>query len=307
MLHSVIISPKLPHVGIPSYTVAMKRPHALFLDIDGTILRSDHSLSPRVFEAITALKDAGTLVCLATGRSWESLKPIYDRLGLIGPTVCYNGAFIVEGPEGRRVFEQDLKEEVGRLVIQCARERNLEMVGFRHSNLIYEFRGPEIEAYEVRTGLSGSIVDYDELEQLEFTKAIIISGTADLHTVKAFIEGKFGPEYLNATFSDSQFLEFMGAGVDKGKGLVEVCRLHGIDVADSVAMGDGFNDLALLKAAGDAWVMGGAPEELKAQFPSGRHAPHADIDGAAMVMEAMLEEREPDFAEAEAPAGGSGS
>lgn len=266
----------------------MLRPDALFLDIDGTILKSDHSLSPRVAEAISSLRAAGTLICLATGRSWEALKPLYDKLELNGPTVCYNGAMIVEGHDGVRVFESDMDESAGRFAIDTARSDNLEMVAFRHSELIYERRGSEIDAYHVRTSLPGRVVDFDTLETLEFTKAIIISDPERLKPVKMQLESQFAPDTLSITYSDPRFLELMGGGVDKGRGLREVCRIHNIDVAGSVAMGDGWNDLALLEAAGDAWVMNSAPEELKAKFPSDRIALDSDHDGAALVIEAMI-------------------
>lgn len=266
----------------------MIRPDALFLDIDGTILKSDHSLSPRVARAISSLREKGTLVALATGRSWEALKPLYDQLGLDGPTVCYNGAMIVEGPEGIRAYESDLDEIAGRFAIETARSAGLEMVAFRHSQLIYERRGPEIDAYHVRTSLPGSIVDFDTLETLEFTKAIIISDPESLKPVKKQLESRFSSDTLSITYSDPRFLEMMGGGVDKGRGLREVCRIHGIDISKSVAMGDGWNDLALLEAAGDAWVMGSAPEDLKAMFPANRIASDSDHDGAALVIEAML-------------------
>ncbi len=276
----------------------MNRPDALFLDIDGTILRSDHSLSDRVASAIGALKSAGTMVCLATGRSWESLKPLYDRLRLNGPTVCYNGAIIVEGPEGRVLFKKDMDETAARTVIEESRSRGLEMVAYRNSALLYEHVGAKIEAYHIRTGLRGTIVDFDSLETLGFTKTIIMAEPEDLASVEKALVDRFPSDLLSATYSDTTFLEFMGGGVDKGRGLEEVCRLHGLPVSSAVAMGDGWNDLTLLKAAGDAWVMGGAPKALKTHFSANRIAPHADKDGAAQVMEAMLEGREPDFGDA---------
>ncbi len=266
----------------------MTRPDALFLDIDGTILKSDHSLSPRVARAISSLREAGTLVCLATGRSWESLKPLYDTLGLNGPTVCYNGAMVVEGRDGVVVYEADMDETAGRAAIAEARASNLEMVAFRHTNLIYERRGPEVDAYQIRTRLQGSVVNFDSLDKLEFTKAIIISDPERLEPVKQRLNSHFAIDILSSTYSDSRFLELMGGGVDKGRGLVEVCRIHGIDISRSVAMGDGWNDLALLEAAGDAWVMGSAPDGLKAKLTGDRIALSSDEEGAAVVIEAML-------------------
>ena len=267
---------------------AVHRPEALFLDIDGTILKSDHSMSLRVADAIEALRAAGTLICLATGRSWEALKPLYDRMGLKGPAICYNGAMIVEGPEGNVVFEQDLGDEVSRAAITEAKARNMEMVGYWHSKLLYEKKGPEVEAYVSRVKIPGGSVDFSSLEKLEFTKTIIFSEHEMLEPLKADFEKRFSSDKLSATYSDLRFLEFMGGNIDKGRGLVEVCRIHGINPENSTAMGDWWNDLALLQAAGDAWVMGGASDEMKALFSSDRIALSVEEDGAALVMEAML-------------------
>ncbi len=267
---------------------AVRRPQALFLDIDGTILKSDHSMSPRVAEAIKSLISAGTLVCLATGRSWEALKPLYDMMDLKGPTICYNGAMIVEGPDGKVVFEQDLDDEVARAAIAAAKARNLEMVGYRHSVLLYENTGPEVEAYTGRVKIPSSIVSFQELESLEFTKAIIFSEHEQLEVLKKEFENRFPGDRLSATFSDPRFLEFMGGNIDKGRGLREVCRIHDIEPENTAAMGDGWNDLALLQASGNPWVMGGASDEMKALFPGDAIALSADEDGAAIIMEAML-------------------
>jgi len=266
----------------------LNKPDALFLDIDGTILKSDHSMSTRVADAIKDLRSSGTLVCLATGRSWEALKPLYDRMELKGPTICYNGAMIVEGPGGEVVFEKDLDEEVGRVAIAEAHVHNLEMVGYRHSSLIYEKKGREVEAYIGRVNIPSGIVDFGSLENLEFTKAIIFSEHEQLEIIRKKIESRFSSDKLSATYSDLRFLELMGGNIDKGRGLREVCRIHGIDPAGTAAMGDGWNDLALLEAAGDPWVMGGAPDELKARFPADHIALSAEEDGAAIIMEAML-------------------
>ena len=162
------------------------------------------------------------------------------------------------------------------------------MVGYRHSILLYEKYGPEIEAYIKRVKIPNEAVDFESFEKLELTKMIIFSEPDQLASIKKDFENRYSSDRLSATYSEPCFLEFMGGNIDKGRGLLEVCRIHDIEPGNTVAMGDGWNDLALLKAAGDAWVMGGASDELKALFPSDRITLSANDDGAAIVMEAML-------------------
>ena len=265
----------------------MKRPQALFLDIDGTILRSNHCLSTRVRDAVAALEKAGTLVCLATGRSWEALYPLYKELNLHGPTVCYNGAMIVRDSSGHVVAEHCLEEQTGRFIVDYARLHQYQMVAYQNGTMFYEHEGEEMEAYIERVKIPAQKTDFSQ-DSLRFTKAIIFGEPESLLEPKAYLEKELG-SHLSATFSSPRFLELMAGGVDKGAGLREVCRLAQIPVSESVAMGDGWNDLALLEAAGDAWVMGGAPKELAQRFPEDRQALHCDEDGAAVVMEAMVQ------------------
>jgi hydroxymethylpyrimidine pyrophosphatase-like HAD family hydrolase len=195
---------------------------------------------------------------------------------------------IVEGPDGTVVSEQDLDEEVGRAAIAEAKSLNLDLIAYRHSELLYERKGPEVEAYIRRVKISSGLTDFEKLDKLEFTKTIIFSDHDSLESVKKDFEKRFSADRLTATYSDPRFLEFMGGGVDKGRGLREVCGIHGIDPKNTAAMGDGWNDLALLQASGEPWVMGGASQEMKALFPQSRIALSAEEDGAAVIMEAML-------------------
>jgi len=264
-------------------------PKVLFLDMDGTILRSDYSITPRTIRAIKSIGRAGCTVCLATGRSWKSVKPVYDILELKGPTICYNGAEVIGGPSGDPVFESKMDESAARFVIDEVRTaRGYEMIAYRHRELIFEVRGPEIEAYNVRTGLAGTIVDFDDLQDLDFTKIIILSDQNALTEFKLVLENRFSDEKLSAVFSNSRFLELMAGKIDKGRGLLEVCVILGIDKKSTAAIGDGWNDLAMLEATGDAWIMGGAPHELMAKFPPNRIALDVNRDGAARVIEDIL-------------------
>jgi len=268
----------------------MNLPKALFLDMDGTILRSDHSLAPRTIRAVKSISSSGCIVCLATGRSWESVKPIYDILELSGPTICYNGAVVIGNPVGDCVFESTMNEAVASFVIAEVRTSGCEMIAYRHRELIFERRGPEIKAYNVRTKLPGKIVDFDSLHTLEFTKIIVLSNQNTLARLKLLLGNQFSNEVLSITFSNSRFLELMAGEIDKGKGLMEVCGILNIAREATAAIGDGWNDLAMLEATGDAWIMGGAPQALMAKFPPNRITLSADQDGAARVMETMLQE-----------------
>ena len=74
------------------------------LDVDGTVLDHDGTLPAEVRAAVRAVADAGVPVVLSTGRSWHGTLPVVEQLGLTtGPSVCSNGAVIVDFPPERIV------------------------------------------------------------------------------------------------------------------------------------------------------------------------------------------------------------
>lgn len=274
----------------------MTVPKALFLDIDGTILRSDRSMSERVIKAIKQIEKTGTIISLATGRSWNSLKKFYQQLELTDPVICYNGACIVGGADGNLMFESNLDEKVSRYAIEQSRKHHIEFLAYQNSQLIYEYKGERLEEYHQQVNLDALTINFDSLDTLKFTKCIFLSTNKNkLESIRIDMEKQFSPNLISITYSDPRYLEILAGGVDKGRGLRKVCQHYNIAVSDSVAIGDGWNDLSLLKSAGDAWIMATAPLELRKLFPESRIAPSSDIDGAAMVMEAMLEGRNPVF------------
>ena len=269
----------------------MKYTKALFLDIDGTILTSRHLVSERVRNAIRHLSNKGVLIVLSTGRSWEAVEAIYNHLSLDGPTICYNGAAVVRGPDGRYAYESGLDDSTSRYIIEQARQRGLELIAYRDRQFYYEKAGKEIRAYQSRVPLRGNLINFDDFSELNLTKCIIISEHADkLESMRLDLHAPTSPVRVSAMYSNRTCLETVAHNIDKGTGLKTVCKLYGIPVSETIAIGDGWNDYPMLTTADEAWIMGGAPLSLKEHFPEDRIIPSSDEDGAALVMETMLED-----------------
>ena len=260
----------------------------LFLDIDGTILNSEHRLPDRVAESIKKLNRSGVLIILASGRIWNSIQPLYDRLELSGPSICCNGAHITADPDGRCIYEKTMDDQVSRSVIARLRNRGLEFLAFRDGELFYEFRAKEIDSYHKRVNIPGKIVNFDSFTELNITKAVALADHVQLSQFKDEIEKEFSEERLYVTYSYLTCLEILAGGVNKGTGMMEICRIFGIKPEETAAIGDGWNDLPLLKTTGQSWVMGNAPPELKSMFPPDRILSNADEDGAVQAMETLL-------------------
>ena len=83
----------------------------LALDLDGTLLGTDHLVAPETAEAVRAAEAAGLGVCLATGRSYSETRPSWQELGLKGPyqpMVVIGGALISEADTGRTLYHKPI-------------------------------------------------------------------------------------------------------------------------------------------------------------------------------------------------------
>lgn len=247
----------------------MISPRLVAVDLDGTLLNSDHRLSERTIATMRRLEGAGIPVVISTGRSYEGMMRFKNEIGLKNPVVCYNGAVIADGGSDRILHQWLLSADIARSALDYARERDFHLQFFRDGELYFERRREESEYYEASTGLTGHVTDFDSWDNLEVTKALMVlppsrgSGEfPELHEAKARFEALFG-ERLYCALSKPFYLEFINGRGSKGNALLQVCKDMGIRAEEIAAFGDGFNDLEMLEVAGISVAMSNAPEGVK--------------------------------------------
>ena len=156
-----------------------------------------------------------------------------------------------------------LPDESSRYIIDLARSEDIHAQAYKNGTLYFERRRPESDHYESHVNLKGEIVDFDSVNPLNFTKMMYVGSherlTGVMHKVEADIGGK-----VSVMFSNVEFLEFMKKGVSKGAALRLLLSDMGIEQADTIAFGDGDNDVSLLEAAGIGVAMGNASDAVKA-------------------------------------------
>lgn len=258
------------------------------LDVDGTILHHDGvTMSPRVRDAIRAVRMAGDRVVISTGRSVIGTVPVLQALELTGGyAVCSNGAVTVEidpaEPNGYRLLEAitfDPRPVLERLrgswhdgvaAVEVLGE------GFKVSD---DFPPDELVG-DVRR------VSWEELSAKPTTRVTFRSPTATSAEFARLAEG-LGLQGTNYAVGFTAWLDINPDGVSKASAL-EALRVYlDIDPADTVAVGDHFNDIEMLRWAGRGVAMGQAPEEVKAAADEVT-AP-VEQDGLALVLESLRE------------------
>jgi hydroxymethylpyrimidine pyrophosphatase-like HAD family hydrolase len=245
------------------------RPRAVALDVDGTVLSHDGTLSAEVRAAVRAVVDAGVRVVLATGRSWHSTVPVVEQLGLeAGPSVCSNGAVVVDFPPERVVKAVTFDPRAVIAKVEAYAPGTLiavEEIG----------RGYRLSGHFPDGDLTGEMLieDAEQLSSRPVTRIILRDPSLSDHHFVDLAErlGLHGVQYY---VGYSAWLDIAPEGVTKAAGLAEVARELGIGPEDVLAVGDGRNDVEMLQWAGRGVAMGQAPVEVQriADAVTGTHA-----------------------------------
>ncbi|MGO1737700.1 MAG: HAD family hydrolase, partial [Actinomycetaceae bacterium] len=233
------------------------------LDIDGTILHHDTTLAPRVAESVAALRETGTHVMLATGRSVFATVPVAQQLGLSTPyAISSNGAVTVRLDEDAdRGFDLDHvvtfdPEPALRALRQAIPDGVFAVedvgIGFRLSS---PFPPGELSG-------EWELVDFEELCSREVTRLTVRAAHLDAQTFQAAVHSA-GMQSVTYAIGWSSWVDVAPEGISKATALERVRDLLGVDPAATVTAGDGSNDVEMLAWAGLGVAMGGARPEVK--------------------------------------------
>jgi Cof subfamily protein (haloacid dehalogenase superfamily) len=266
------------------------RPRLVALDIDGTLLKwiegsgqTREEVGGAVYSAVDRARRAGAHVVLASGRSPHGMIPITHLLDLHESgdpplwVVASNGAVVFRYPPLEVVHEQtfDARPAVAAVLEQ-------------HPNALVAVEergvGYRVNQHFPVGELSGEII-VDELDAMieEHVSRVIIrdpdASAEDFVDLVARL-GLHGTDYIVGW---TAWLDLAPVGVSKASGLEYVARQLGVDAADILAIGDGRNDIEMLRWAGRGVAMGQAVDEVKAA--ADHVTDEVTLDGAARELE----------------------
>ncbi|WP_188541481.1 Cof-type HAD-IIB family hydrolase [Paenibacillus segetis] len=261
----------------------------IVLDLDDTLLRDDHTISPRTKQALMDAQEVGVKVVLASGRPTYAMTHIAKELELekYGSFILsFNGAKITNCTTGEQLFSSTLSPETVHELYHISLQ---EEVG------IHTYVGDDIvtPANNKYTDIEAEITGMPIVEEKHFVQAIqepvvkVLMVEAPERLVilekklQQQLEGK-----LNVIRSKPFFLEFTEVGVDKGTSLHHLIQKLGIQQEEVIAIGDSYNDLAMIEFAGLGVAMGNAPDDIKeiANYVTDTNME----DGVAKVVETFI-------------------
>ncbi len=244
-------------------------PRLLALDIDGTLFTNtpstgqvEETISPAVVEAVLRAYDAGAHVVLATGRSTFGITHVWDLLGLPaeGATalaVASNGSVIFRYPPVEVL--STVTFDAAEIVRMLLKEVPNAAVAVEDVGVGYRINRPFPEG-EITGAMRRQTVE--ELVAEPVTRVII----RDPHSSEEeFLElaEKLGLHGTNYFIGWTAWLDIAPEGVSKASALAEVAADLGVEQTDVLAIGDGRNDIEMLRWAGRGVAMGQAPLEVQ--------------------------------------------
>lgn len=260
------------------------------IDLDDTLLGPDHLVSVRNARAVRALAERGVVCAIASGRMHEATVRFADELGLDAPIISYNGAMVKHPGTGEVWHHVRVPSEPAAEVIRFCAENHYHLNYYLNDHLYVAQRGPWAEAYLRQTGSPmEAIGDLRPLCGTEPTKMILIDSPATTDRLLEQFRARFG-ETLYITKTNPEYLEFMNPTASKGAALALTAQRLGIAQAETVAFGDGNNDLPMIEWAGLGVAMGAAKPHVRAA--ADRISPPYDEDGLGIVIEQLLAESE---------------
>lgn len=240
-------------------------PKLVALDVDGTIVGRDLAISPRVREAIERMQAAGTAGCLVTGRMYRATIPFARELRINTPLICYQGAAIIDPATDEVLSHSALASDIVHELIALTERDRMHLQLYRNDEYYCETRDRFSELYAALSMTQPVIVPSlrEAFAYSPATKAVVITdepvAAKYVVTLARAFEGR-----ATVTRSLPEFVEVLDPAADKGRALRFVASRLGVDMSDTMAIGDSWNDAPLLEAAGYAVAMGSSPQELKA-------------------------------------------
>ena len=259
-------------------------PAVVATDLDGTIVRSDGTISARTRDALDLAANAGATLVIVTGRPPRWMHDIAVKTGHHGLAVCANGALVYDLRTETIVESHPLGVDVARELVTSLRTA-IPGLGFAVETVDSEF-GHE-PAYRPRWPTDGALVaDMEALLSRPLAK--LLARHDGLDSDELLARAREVVDEATATMTHSSrdgLLEISAAGISKATTLAEVVARTSHAASDVVAFGDMPNDLPMLAWAGHSVAVANAHPDVLALVDEVTAS--NDDDGVALVLERL--------------------
>ena len=257
------------------------------IDCDETLVRSDNTVSAYTVDVLHRLQRKGISITIATGRMYQTAKPIGTALQLGNvPMILFSGGLIQELETGYKLFEQTVAIDVVHRIFQLGQQYDWHIQSYVDDHLLCHHRNWQSDHYEKQTGAVAEFLG-DTIYTLpsEPNKLIAIDSEAGIDRIIDILTPLIGDQ-VTLVRSQRDFLEITAPNVSKGRALAQLAIDNNIGLEHIISFGNAENDISMLSETGYSVAVENATDHVKsvAHEVCGHH----NEDGVAHWIEKNL-------------------
>ena len=271
----------------------MKDIKLVAFDLDGTLLSFDKRITKRTYDALEAASKQGVAIVPATGRFMRTVPQEIKDMPFVDYVISINGAYVLNVKTGEAIYRSEIPQQRALDILSyfdtlpiaydCYMDNdsfiNKEMMDHINDyvedqfylDLVWRFRKP---VKELKAHIKEDGKDIQKL--MAYTKDQEIR-----HMLMGTLQSRFPGIIVTSSINNN--IEINASGANKGNALKALAKSIGIDISQTMAFGDSFNDIPMIKEAGVGVCMANGNDETKAE--ADLVAPSCDEDGVAVIIE----------------------
>lgn len=255
----------------------------LAIDLDGTLLKDDLTISAANLAGLQKVKDAGVTIAIATGRTLPSTMSVVEQYDFYAYSICHNGGLIYDHGAERNLYVNGMDTEtVGKIIDFCLREnqalyvRGLDLWGLVGYDE-YAEHFARLQNYPLT-----AVTEASQLENVEIVSLVSVREEGKL---KEFMERNELP--VACTISGPNNMDIMARGVNKGQALELLAKKLGIEKDEIISIGNHFNDIEMFQFSRIGIAMPNSPRQVREAADHVTTNSNND-DGVLEVLETFL-------------------
>ncbi|MEY8308176.1 Cof-type HAD-IIB family hydrolase [Erysipelotrichaceae bacterium 51-3] len=222
-------------------------------DLDETLLTSEKHVGLKTCKAIQQAKKQGTKFVCSTGRGVCSIQGTLKEIGTWNEpgeySISFNGGMITENKDNKVLALQPLDFDLARDLFNAGQKMNLCVHAYTPDGVYISNINPDEASF-----LKGRMeyTDLEDIDQLAGQPVLkVLFENSDFESLKP-IPARIHAlsDQCEVSFSSNRYVEFNPKGINKGSGLRKLAQILGIDLAETIGIGDHLNDAAMIEAAG---------------------------------------------------------
>ena len=255
------------------------------VDMDGTLLNTKSQLTDETVKAVRLAMDKGVKFVLSTGRPYEAIVPFIAKLGVEKmPYILYNGAMVMV--DGEIIYSCEIDVISALKIVEEGHKRNANMICWSKNKLYAEQLNERVIKYKSISDVTPIIVeDLSVVAKKGLTKFVWLDDIPTTNKNFEELEALLGDK-INVHPTRVDFLEFVSKDCSKATAMGILENRYGILNSQTVGVGDGFNDVAMIDYAGLGVAMQNAPDGVKAH--ADMITDSCDNDGVAKLIYKLL-------------------